>query len=159
MTKIHSVALFSFLMLAVLIFDAPGLAKRSCANDRTTLVAAINRLIDNDNTANLEGLLAGYSEDAVLLPPQGSSISGKSALRPHYERIFTTSRLSLSASVVEAKAEVNLGFVRGETIGSVSSRAGGKATAVDDKFLAVVRCEDGEWRVTHLMWSPTVSGK
>ena len=157
MTKTRSLALFCFLILVVVVLDARGRIKRTCATDRTALTAAINRLIDNDNAANLEGLLAGYSEDAVLLPPQGNIISGRSALRPHYERIFNASRLSLSALVVEAQANGNLGFVRGETKGTASPRAGGASISVNDKFLALVRCEEGEWVVSHLMWSPNSS--
>ena len=159
LNPLRFLAVFGIVICSAFNPAATKLLKPSCSNDVADLGAAVKRLVDNDNTANLEGLLAGYSDDAVLLPPQGSIITGKAVLRRHYERIFTTSRLSLSAIVAEAKADGNLGFVRGETKGTVIPVAGGASTTVSDKFLALVRCEAGEWRVTHLMWSPTASTK
>jgi hypothetical protein len=59
-----------------------------------------------------------------------------------------------TSEIAEARAEGGLGFVRGATRGTLTSLASGAPVEVDDKFLALVRCESGAWRVSHLMWSP-----
>jgi ketosteroid isomerase-like protein len=82
---------------------------------------------------------------------------GKAAIRTHYESLFAGSTIELSMSVVEAQATGDLGFIRGFTKGTVTPRAGGAPNMVNDKFIGLVRCQAGEWRVSHLMWSPEIS--
>jgi len=131
-------------------------ARPSCSHTATALSAAVQRLIDSDNAQNLEGLLAGYTDDAILLPPKGENVVGKSAIKSHYERLFSGSTIDLSIKVLEARADGNLGFVRGLTKGAVTSQPGATRKVVNDKFLGLVRCEAGQWRVSHLMWNPEI---
>ena len=135
-------------------YVSPSATKRSCSLSTTALSAAMQRLIDNDNAKDLEGLLAGYTDDAVLLPPRAQNIAGKVAIRSHYERLFSGSTIALSIRVLEARAEGDLGVVRGATTGTVIPQPGATPNVVNDKFLGIVRCEAGHWRVSHLMWSP-----
>jgi ketosteroid isomerase-like protein len=100
------------------------------------------------------GVLAGYTADVIWLPPGGETLHGKAAIRARYESLFSRFSVSLSSEVVEARAEGGLGFVRGLTNGALTPIDGGAPTVVDDKFVALVRCEEGVWRVSHLMWSP-----
>lgn len=128
--------------------------KRSCAQGTPPLRAAVACLVNNDNSGSLEGLLACYANDAVLVPPQGRVIEGKPALRLHYERIFNSSKLSLSMLAIEAGSGGDIAFVRGFTEGRVSKVSDGSTTEINDKFLALMRCDGSNWQVTHLMWSP-----
>lgn len=132
-------------------------AEASCSNSTAALTAAVQRLIDNDNVKNLEGVVAGYTDDAVLLPPKAATVTGKVAIRSNYEHLFSGSTLKLSIKVVEARAVGDLGFVRGFTEGTVTPGPGLPPNVVNDKFLGLVRCQAGEWRVSHLMWSPEIS--
>ena len=50
-------------------------ARRSCSQSANALGAALQRLIENDNAKNLEGLLGGYTDDAILLPPRGENVA------------------------------------------------------------------------------------
>jgi ketosteroid isomerase-like protein len=114
----------------------------------------VQRLIDNDNEKNLEGVLAGYTDDAILLPPKAATITGKDAIRSHYERLFSGSTIKLSFKYAEIGASGDLGFVRGVVEGTVAPRAEAPPDLVNDKFIALLRCDQGQWRVSHLMWSP-----
>ena len=154
----HSIVIA--IAVASVLYSSPlGIysARPSCSHSATALSAAVQRLIDSDNAQNLEGLLAGYTEDAILLPPKGENVVGKPAIKSHYERLFSGSTIDLSIKVLEARAEGDLGFVRGFTKGAVTSQPGATRTVVNDKFLGLVRCEAGQWRVSHLMWSPEIS--
>ncbi len=156
---VRLVALLGVLIFLALAVGAYQSNKGSCTQGSAPLRSAVACLVDNDNSANLEGLLACYSDDAVLLPPQGSTIEGKTALRLHYGKIFESAKLSLSMVAVEAKGNGDLGFVRGETEGKVIVMTDGASRMINDKFLAMVKCDSGTWRVTHLMWSPVAAGK
>ena len=129
----------------------------SCATTSPALTAPVQRLIDNDNEKNLEGVLAGYTDDAILLPPKAATITGKDAIRSSYEHLFSGSTIKLSFKFAEIGASGDLGFVRGVVEGTVAPQADATPTLVNDKFIALLRCVQGQWRVSHLMWSPETS--
>lgn len=133
-----------------------NVARHACDPSPSSVAAASDRLLAADNARDLEGVLAGYTEDVVWLPPTGGVISGKAAIRPRYETLFSDFEVEMASQIVEARAADNgqLGFVRGTTGGTLTPVGGGAAVPVNDKFLAVVRCESGEWLVSHLAWSP-----
>jgi len=125
-----------------------------CSTAAAAVGAASQRLIANDNAKNLEGVLGGYTDDVVWVPPNSPAVTGKAALRPRYEQLFSSNAIDLSSEIVEARADGGLGYVRGYTSGTVKPLDGSAAISVDDQFVALVRCVDGDWRVSHLIWSP-----
>ena len=125
-----------------------------CAVSEAAIGGAAQRLVASDNARDLAGVLAGYTDDVIWLPPTGDILNGKAAIRPRYEKLFSSFNINMSSEVVEARAEGGLGFARGFTKGTLTPLGGGTPTLVDDKFVALVRCEAGVWRVSHLMWSP-----
>jgi len=118
------------------------------------VTAAVEYLLERDNAHDLEGVLEGYTEDVVWLPPEEDMIEGKTALRARYGRLFSSYEVSMRAEIVEARSEDDSGFVRGYVHGTLKPRDGGEPVAVEDKFLALVRREGRHWRVSRLMWSP-----
>ena len=45
-----------------------------------------------DNSGDLETVLFLYADDAILLPPNEASVSGKPAIRERYEALFAHTR-------------------------------------------------------------------
>ena len=148
------------LVLAVLMLSscrAPD-AATSCAASFSAVASAAQHLVDRDNARDLAGVLAGYTDDVVWLPPNGDVLAGKPAIQPRYEQLFSGFTIALTSEVVEARADGALGFARGFTRGRLTSVRDGAVTVVNDKFLALARCEGGTWRISHLMWSPSSPG-
>jgi len=127
--------------------------KSSCMNSEAAVGAAAQRLVASDNDRDLAAVLAGYTDDVTWLPPNGDVLKGKDAIRPRYERMFSSFKINMTSEIVEARAEGDLGFARGFTTGTLTPLDGSSPTVVNDKFVALVRCEAGAWRVSHLMWS------
>ena len=125
-----------------------------CDSSPTAISAATDYLVDRDNARDLEGVLAGYTEDVVWLPPSGEPVAGKDAIRSRYKDLFSTHEINLQSLTAEAFAEGQVGFVRGSTTGTLTPLDGEPMVRVADKFIAIVRCQSGHWRVSHLMWSP-----
>jgi len=117
------------------------------------VAAAPLALIDADNRRNIEDVLAGYASDAVWLPPDGAALRGRENFRPRYESLFRDNHLALSAEVAEARADESIGYAWGSIRGTRIPLDGTPPAPVDDTFFAVVRCEAGRWRVSHLMWA------
>lgn len=116
--------------------------------------AAVERIVAADNARDLAGVLAAYTDDIVWLPPNGDMLRGRAALRARYEPLFAGFQPHMAVEVVDARSSGVMGFAWGYVKGSLTPVEGGDAVPVDDKFLAVVRHEDGEWRVARLMWGP-----
>lgn len=114
----------------------------------------IERIISSDNAKDLDAVLAGYTDDVVWLPPSGDALIGKDSIRARYSGLFASFRPEFSVAVEETRATGGMALVRGTTQGKLTSLESGAIQMVDDKFLAILRCEAGQWRVSHLSWNP-----
>src|SRR5262249_52386258 len=121
----------------------------ACSSPVTTAPLA---LIDSNNRRDLEGVLAGYTDDAVWLSPDQGLVE-RSAFRERYSSLFRDNRLAYTAEITAAHSDGTLGYVRGRIGGTITPIDGTPAHSVNDVFLAVTRCEAGRWRVSHLTWS------
>jgi uncharacterized protein (TIGR02246 family) len=131
----------------------PPAAPATCNPSSQAVASAPLALIAANNRGDVESALGGYTEDAVWLPPGRAPMQGRSTFRERYETLFRTHAMRLTAEIAEARADGSLGFARGRIQGTRNPLDGGLPQPVDDVFLAVTRCEQGRWRVSHLMWS------
>jgi len=128
-------------------------ASSDCSSSREAVAAAPERLIDNNNNRDVEGVLAGYTEDAVWLSPDQPVVRGRKNFRPRYESLFRDNKLDYIAEVTEARADGSVGYAWGKIRGTSTPIDGSPARSVEDTFLAITRCESGRWLVSHLIWS------
>jgi uncharacterized protein (TIGR02246 family) len=117
------------------------------------VAAAPQLLIDNNNRRDVEGVLAGYTEDAVWLSPDQPVMRGRKNFRSRYESLFRDNKLDYTAEITEAHADGPLGYAWGKIRGTSTPLDGSPARSVEDTFLAITRCESGRWLVSHLIWS------
>jgi uncharacterized protein (TIGR02246 family) len=110
-------------------------------------------LIAANNRRDVEAVLDGYTEDAVWLPPGEIPVRGRLRFRERYASLFGAHVLRLAAEIDESRAEGPIGFARGRILGVRIPLDGSPPQRVDDVFLAITRCEDARWRVSHLAWS------
>ncbi len=114
----------------------------------------LTRVIAADNRGDLDGVLACYADDAVLIPPRGSRVAGREAIRTRYEDGFARYRFELRCETSELRVDGAHAWARGETRGVLLSRAGEGDVRVQDAFLAVLQQEpDGRWCIARLAWS------
>jgi uncharacterized protein (TIGR02246 family) len=128
-------------------------ASSACSSSKEAVAAAPERLIDNNNGRDVEGVLAGYTEDAVWLSPDQPVVRGRKNFRPRYESLFRDNKLDYIAEVTEARADGSVGYAWGRIRGTSTPIDGSPARSVEDTFLAITRCESGRWLVSHLIWS------
>lgn len=114
---------------------------------------ALRRIIDADNARDIERALDGYTSDIVWLPPARPPLVGIDAVRDSYEKMYSLYKPSLSIDIDETIIGERLAMVRGATRGDLTPNDG-PAIAVHDTFLAVLKCERGDWRVARMMWGP-----
>lgn len=125
----------------------------ACSSAKEAVAAAPQLLIDNNNRRDVEGVLAGYTEDAVWLSPDQPVVRGRQNFRPRYESLFRDNKLDYTAEITEARADGSLGYAWGKIRGTSTPLDGSPPRSVEDTFLAITRCESGRWLVSHLIWS------
>lgn len=141
----------SLLLYACLAGGIPACATRRAAQGPERVVAAI---IDADNARDLDAALACYSDDVIWIPPAGGLIIGKESIRDRYREMYDRYGVQLSGIVEEVHSSDDLAFVRGVTKGELSPCKGGDIIQVRDRFVAILKRENGRWQVTRLMWTP-----
>jgi uncharacterized protein (TIGR02246 family) len=117
--------------------------------------SVLERLVAADNRSDLDGVVACYAENVLLVPPNGAPISGLAAVREHYRALLERDRLELAIEFGETMLGGVNAVVRGRTHGRRIGRGDGSTTAIDDDFEAALRQgTDREWRIERLSWHP-----
>lgn len=110
-------------------------------------------LMKADNASDLEAVMAMYAEDAVLLPPNEPSVSGKPDIRSRYTKMFATTRMNVRFEIDEDGTNGDLGFLRGRTIGRRVSTDGKRVEDLTGKFLMLLKRQGGGWQIKTLVWN------
>jgi uncharacterized protein (TIGR02246 family) len=97
---------------------------------------------------DLDGAMACYAEDAVLLPPEAPLVSGRAAIRERFGRRMATP--GYHASFVTTRVTVSASREMAWEIGAFRVKTDGSAGPVErvGKHLVTWEKRDGTWRVT-----------
>lgn len=150
-TLLLTIAVFPLLLSLATLASPSG---ERCPDSYSGPAAVVERLIAADNAESLDGVLESYTPDVIWLPPDGAAVTGREPIEARYRRMFADYDPELSVEIAEARAGRAIGFVRGRTVGVLRPAEGGPPVEIRDKFLALMRSENGKWRISHLMWSP-----
>ena len=115
--------------------------------------ALLATLMKADNASDLEGVLALYADDAVLLPPNETEVRGKTAIRARYTRMFATTRMEVRFEIDDAGENGGLGFLRGRTVGKRVSTDGARVEDLTGKFVMLLERGAGGWVIGSLIWN------
>lgn len=106
------------------------------------------------NSADVAGVMATYTPDAVFLPDEAPARDGADAIRAHYRALFKTSALDMRFQPSEVFVSGPWGIVRATITGTSAARVGGAPTRVDSKALFVMRrAADGSWRIARYQFN------
>jgi uncharacterized protein (TIGR02246 family) len=128
---------------------------------RTTNVeAAVQRMVAADNGADLTTLLDCYTPDAQLYAADGSTYTGRAAIRAHLAEVFADQTLRLTATPAETSVgDERWAWQRGEITGQILPKDGSAAHAAHDRYLMILELgdEDDRWRIARLFWGPVAA--
>lgn len=118
----------------------------------------IRRLRDSymraEDSGDVEGCLAHWTEDGVLLPPGEPAVAGMGALRKWYRSNFDQFGFDFKMTLDEIQLSGDWSFARGSFAGMVIPKAGGESIEVKGKYLEIHRRQaDGTWKFARHMWS------
>jgi uncharacterized protein (TIGR02246 family) len=149
------------ILSAILLIGFSHIACQAPSTESETI--AIKKILLKDyleaeNAGNVNAKLALFTDDAVLMPPNEPTVSGRDAIRLWQQATYDQVTLQVTDSIEELKLFGDWGFARGSYTADVSLKAGGVLPQEDGKFLVIIKRQpDGIWKIARDMWSSNTS--
>ncbi len=120
-------------------------------------LAAISRIhqdyVAAHNDSDADRLVALFTDDAVLMPMDEPSLSGKQAIREHYEEFFDQNPSAIELSPVETRVTGDWAFERIQVKVTLPDGKGEDRHA-DVKYLWILqRQPDGSWKISRAIYN------
>ncbi len=76
--------------------------------DRSAIARASARLLNAVNGSDVDGVVAVWAEDGVMMPPDKLPVSGRTAIQHYFRRLFSNARFQFqfTASEIEVVGDV-----------------------------------------------------
>ena len=104
------------------------------------------------NGGDAKAVAAHYAEDALLLPPGASGVSGRTAILEFFNKDIAGSKAAGAVFVLSAKTDVGVSGNMGWESGTYKVTVKG-AVVETEKFLSVSRKKDGKWHYIRDTWN------
>lgn len=140
-------------ILIAMIFWSCAESTESAKDDVRAVVAGI---LDADNHADIERVLSYYHDDPDNyreMPPGRDEIRGVANIHRNYEGIFASSVLNLTPEEEEITITDALAVYKGRTKGRGVIKSDSTTQAINDKFLMILKKDNGGWKITKLIWN------
>ncbi|WP_181708794.1 YybH family protein [Chthonobacter rhizosphaerae] len=110
------------------------------------------------NRGDAAGIAARYTEDAQLLPPGESAISGRTAVEAYWKTLIDAGLKNLSLKALEVGSDGDMAYEVGEYAITVPKQ-GGEESTDSGKYLIVYKMVGEKWLLHRDMWNgnPTAS--
>ena len=137
----------------LLSLSTTAFAAEQPTDPEATFKAGTIEWIDAYNTGEPDRIIALYSEDAIVMPPDAPSVTGDAALRSFLADEMAEAKKGGITIVLtgddEADTSGDLGWHRGtfKVIGE------GGASLGTGKYLEIWEREQGKWRITRDIWN------
>ncbi len=124
------------------------------ADDRVAIEALVAAWDANINAADVDALVASFTDDALRMAPNGPTLVGKEAIRAALQAEFDVNTIETVGVAEEIRVVEDWAFVRGTYSDTVTPKAGGDPTQVEGQFVSIVhRQADGAWKWHRDIWN------
>ncbi len=153
--KIHWILIIALAVVVVVLGMLLMGERIDVEAERAVIRAGITEWVNAANAKDVEGMVAGFADDAWLLPPNAPLASGKEAIRTVWTELAERPGLSQSteATKVEVSSTADLGYAVG-TYESAWNDAEGNPVTDRGKWIAVYKKQpDGTWGCVLDIWN------
>jgi len=128
---------------------APG----ASAEDLAAISRVHQQYVAAHNDSDADRLVALFTEDAVLMPMDEPSLSGRQAIREHYEEFFDQNPSAIELSPVETRVAGDWAFERIQVKVTLPDGKGDDRHA-DVKYLWILqRQPDRSWKIARAIYN------
>jgi len=139
---------------AVLGFGLGGV--QALASDRTDIEAAIKKYDRAFNATDVDGIMALYTADAVLMPPNRQPVFGVENVGEFYARLFNDVRISGALDFQEVVSlSDDWAFVRTTSVSNIVIKSNGDEISAHGQELFILHKDEG-WKIARYMFSSTL---
>jgi uncharacterized protein (TIGR02246 family) len=148
-------------IIIVMFLLGTSLVQLSCSSPETFDTAQIRKSIEEVNAkyseaikeGNLAGAVAGYTDDATMVPPDGGLIRGKQAIEEYYKTLFRMGMKEVVLTTIEVEGSGGTVYEIGKTRVRIQPE-GQQAIQDSTKYLVIwKRQADGTWKVHVDIWN------
>ncbi len=129
-----------------------GIAHAAATADEAAIRAQTTSWEKAYNGGDAKGVAAQYADDALLLPPGASGVSGKPAILEFFTKDIAASKAAGVVFVINPKTDVGVSGNMGWESGTYKVTLKG-AVVETGKFLSVSRKKDGKWHYLRDTWN------
>ena len=106
------------------------------------------------NAGDLDGIMAGFTDDAVRMPPNAPAIIGKESIRSLMQTNLEQNTYQLDNPPEEVQVSGDWAFARGTYTVTVTPKAGGESIQREGKYLVIFQKQpDGSWKAARDIWN------
>ena len=106
------------------------------------------------NAGDLDGVMAGFTDDAVRMPPNAPAIIGKESIRSLMQANLDQNTYQLDNPPEEVQVSGDWAFARGTYTVTVTPKAGGESIQLEGKYLVIFQKQaDGCWKAARDIWN------
>jgi uncharacterized protein (TIGR02246 family) len=137
----------------------------SCTRPETFDVEQVRKSIENADAkfseavreGNVAGVVAVYTDDATMVPPDGDIVKGKQAIEGMYKKFFQMGVKEIVMSTIEVGGSGDTAYELGKS--KVRIQPEGQAAMMDSTRYLVIwkRQAAGAWKVHVDFWSVSAS--
>jgi uncharacterized protein (TIGR02246 family) len=138
--------------IAALAACAPPPPPDTTAADTAAINALRDAWVTAFNAADVDSLVNLYTEDAIDLPANEPTLSGRAAIREYFVTTFGMGKATATVTSEELQLMGDWAYDRGTFTLSIVPAAGGEAMNVSQRYLVVIRQQaDGAWKLARLI--------
>ena len=141
----------------LLLITTPSAGQQSASPrvDTEEVEVQWRKVIATFDDGDVDAFMALTTEDVVLMPPGGSTLSGREAARPLMEDFFGAFDIRIETlSLEEIVVAGNWALVRDTYVSRLTPKSGGDAARARGKNIWIFRRQAGGlWKVARNMWN------
>jgi len=123
------------------------------SKDMKAIKAVVKQYQDALNSNSLDGIMAVFDVDAVVLPPDAPAAAGHGAIRDNYKGITDASTsLQITIEIQELFATDNMAHVWSLNYGKIKIEDG-EENSIDSKSLMILEKSMDGWKVRRYMFN------
>jgi ketosteroid isomerase-like protein len=155
MLKLASPILLGIAALAGCAPSAPPGQASATAADETAIRAGGDAWNTAYNGGDVDKIVALYTDDAVLMPPDAPAASGSAAIREYFTKDVAEAKAA-GINVKDDGGTVGLTAELGWHAGKFSASDATGKTVSTGKYVELWRKKDGTWRMFRDIWNNDV---
>ncbi len=153
------------LQFALCIFAGMTLLAGCSSQDEANLEADTAAIIDfenqyrsSQNADDVDRFMSLWTEDGILMPPNGPPVIGKDQIRVRSIGLFDQFSFDLDGSAAEVEVAGGWAFTRGTYTITVTPKEGGQPVFIDGKYINILeRQPDGSWKMHRSIFNSNVA--